>query len=135
MEEVDDKQFKRFVVFIGWFVLMIGLNSMKTSLVGFEKGLRDSSLDPIPYRMIGEFEHSNGTLLSPQGQDQRWDNFLEYFIKYQEELNRRHANRYVVYSTTNSGLANKINGLLSSLLIAMVSNRGLQRKYILFCAE
>ena len=135
MDEVNDQQFRRFVIFVGWFLLIICFHFMHTSLDDFEKYLRDPALDSTPYRMVGEFEHYNGTLLSPQGQDQRWDDFSRYFIKFQADLNRRRINRYVVYSTTNSGLANKINGLLSSLLIAMVSDRGLQRKSIIYSPE
>ena len=135
MDEVNDQQFRRFVIFVGLFLLIICFSSVRASLADFDKRLRDLALDPTPYRMVGEFEHNNGTLLSPQGQDQRWDDFSTYFIKFQADLNRRRINRYVVYSTTNSGLANKINGLLSSLLIAMVSERGLQRKSNLFFHE
>ena len=82
---------------------------------------------PIANRYMRPFEHYNGSLLSPEGQDQRWDDFSQYYIQLQSELAKRKLNRYVIYTTTNSGLANKLNGLVSSLLVAMVTNRGLKR--------
>ena len=87
---------------------------------------RDLHPVPLPNCIMEPFKHYNGTLLSPEGQDRRWQDYSEYFIRYQEELSKRSIEHYVVYTTTNSGLANKLNGLVSSLLIAMVTNRGLQ---------
>ena len=46
---------------------------------------------------------------------------------YQANLTATKENHYVLYSTTYSGIANKIDGLVSSLLIAMLTNRGLKR--------
>ena len=58
--------------------------------------------------------------------------YKEYFRKYQHRLRHSHFEYYVVYTTTNSGLANKMNGLISSLLVAMVTNRGLLRSHLCF---
>lgn len=76
--------------------------------------------------LSGHFIHRNGTLLSPEGQDQRWDDFLEYYKCLQKKLMDTGKEYYVIYTTTYSGLANKLNGLVSGLLLAMITNRGFQ---------
>ena len=72
------------------------------------------------------FIHRNGTLLSPEGQDQRWNDFMEYYKRLQMKLLDTGNEYYVIYTTTYSGLANKLNGLISGLLLAMTTNRGFQ---------
>ena len=83
-----------------------------------------------PNRIIRSFAHTNGTLLSPEGQDIRWNDFVKYYQELQFALSQTDLERYVIYTTTYSGLANKLNGLISSLLIAMVTNRGFMRIHI-----
>lgn len=73
------------------------------------------------------FPYFQQTKLSPLLQDQRWENFKKLYCMYQANLTATKENHYVLYSTTYSGIANKIDGLVSSLLIAMLTNRGLKR--------
>lgn len=85
----------------------------------------------LPNRIMKAFEFLNSTLLSPEGQDMRWNEYSKYYQEYQSKLTKTDLEYYVVYTTTYSGLANKLNGLVSSLLIAMVTNRGfLCRRYV-----
>lgn len=73
------------------------------------------------------FPYFQQSKLSPKLQDQRWENFKKQYCMYQANLTATKENHYVLYSTTYSGIANKIDGLVSSLLIAMLTNRGLKR--------
>ena len=127
MEEVDDKLVVRFLFFllasVGIFFCYFGDSSIWKK----RAFSHDLLAAPIANRYMRPFEHYNGSLLSPEGQDQRWDDFSQYYIQLQSELAKRKLNRYVIYTTSNSGLANKLNGLVSSLLVAMVTNRGLKR--------
>lgn len=77
-----------------------------------------------PDRIIGSFHQSNYTMLSPESQDKRWNEYKKYYIQYQSKLSETDLEHYVVYTTTYSGLANKLNGLISGLLLAMVTDRG-----------
>ena len=126
MNEVNDHLVKQFILYLVLFAFLLVYKLSDFGMLNKTKSFLDFREYKPPYHVIDKFKHYNGTLLSPQGQDERWSDFTAYFIKFQEELSHRSVRRYVVYSTTNSGLANKINGLLSSLLVAMVSNRGLQ---------
>ena len=63
-------------------------------------------------------------MLSPESQDKRWNEYKKYYIQYQSKLSETDLEHYVVYTTTYSGLANKLNGLISGLLLAMVTDRG-----------
>ena len=74
----------------------------------------------------------NSTLLSPEGQDARWNDYKKYYQEYQSKLSASGKEYFVIYTTTYSGLANKLNGLVSSLLIAMVTNRGFKRIFRIY---
>ena len=74
--------------------------------------------------LIVHFPYFQQIKLSPQLQDLRWDNFKKSFCSHQANLTASKEQHYVLYSTTYSGLANKVDGLVSSLLIAMLTNRG-----------
>ena len=76
------------------------------------------------------FDYHNTSWVSAEDQDRRWAAYKQYFVKYQHRLRQTSLEYYVVYTTTNSGLANKLNGLVSSLLIAMVTDRGLLRSHL-----
>lgn len=78
------------------------------------------------------FWHRNGTLLSPENQDRRWEEFSLYYKQLQERLTRKQREYYVIYTTTYSGLANKLNGMISGLLLAMATGRGFQRAVLPF---
>lgn len=78
--------------------------------------------------LVDHFPYFQQTRLSPKLQDLRWDNFKKQYCMYQANLTATKENHYVLYSTTYSGLANKIDGLVSSLLIAMLTNRGFKRR-------
>ena len=78
--------------------------------------------------LVDHFSYFQQTKLSPQLQDLRWENFKKQYSLYQANLTATKENHYVLYSTTYSGLANKIDGLVSSLLIAMLTNRGFKRR-------
>lgn len=84
-----------------------------------------------PFRIMNDFPNSNYTLLSPEEQDIRWKKYQIYYQDYQARLSQTGKEYYVIYTTTYSGLANKLNGLISSLLVAMVTDRGFLRIY--FC--
>lgn len=127
MEEVDDKLVVRFLFFLLAYVGIFFCYFGDSSIWKKRAFSHDLLAAPIANRYMRPFEHYNGSLLSPEGQDQRWDDFSRYYIQLQSELAKRKLNRYVIYTTTNSGLANKLNGLVSSLLVAMVTNRGLKR--------
>ena len=127
MEEVDDKLVVRFLFFLLAYVGIFFCYFGDSSIWKKRAFSHDLLAAPIANRYMRPFEHYNGSLLSPEGQDRRWDDFSQYYIQLQSELAKRKLNRYVIYTTTNSGLANKLNGLVSSLLVAMVTNRGLKR--------
>ena len=78
--------------------------------------------------LVDHFPYFQQTKLSPQLQDERWDNFQKNYRMLQANLTATDREHYVLYSTTYSGLANKIDGLVSSLLIAMLTNRGFKRR-------
>lgn len=80
-----------------------------------------------PFRIMNDFPTSNYTLLSPEEQDIRWKKYQVYYQDYQAKLTETGKEYYVIYTTTYSGLANKLNGLISSLLVAMVTDRGFLR--------
>ena len=114
--------------YLGCFslVLVFSLNwlcSVKWHTVGLRK---DPFVIDVSDSLAGYFGHRNGTLLSPEGQDQRWKDFLEYYKHLQKKLANTGKEYYVIYTTTYSGLANKLNGMVSGLLLAMVTNRGFQ---------
>lgn len=83
-----------------------------------------------PFRIMNDFPNSNYTLLSPEEQDIRWKKYQIYYQDYQARLSQTGKEYYVIYTTTYSGLANKLNGLISSLLVAMVTDRGFLRIYV-----
>lgn len=76
---------------------------------------------------LQRFSHTNGAMLSPREQDKRWEDYKQHYISYQSRLTNTSYEYYVIYHTTYSGLANKINGLVSSLLLAMLTDRGFKR--------
>ena len=127
MDDVDDKLLKSFIIYLFVFSGILVYNLFGAHFLKTLPVFHDIHPVPLPNSIMEPFQHFNGTLLSPEGQDRRWRDYSEYYIRYQEELSKRSIEHYVVYTTTNSGLANKLNGLVSSLLIAMVTNRGLQR--------
>lgn len=137
MDDVDDRLLRRFIIYLFVFSGILVYNLFGTHTFKVLPSFRDLHPVPLPNCIMEPFKHYNGTLLSPEGQDRRWQEYSDYYIRYQEELSKRSIEHYVVYTTTNSGLANKLNGLVSSLLIAMVTNRGLQRTIYLkgfFCS-
>lgn len=99
-----------------WIVKVSGLSDIASTnalnILGF------------PGKIMEPFKHTNSTLLSPEEQDIRWNDYVKFYQEYQRKLSQTEFERYVVYTTTYSGLANKLNGLISSLLIAMVTDRG-----------
>ena len=129
MDEVDDRLVVRFLIFLLAYVAIFICYYGDSSIWKKRAFSHDLHAAPLPNRIMRPFELYNGSLLSPEGQDQRWNDFSQYYIHLQSELAKRKLDRYVIYTTTNSGLANKLNGLVSSLLVAMVTNRGLKRMY------
>ena len=127
MDDVDDTLVKKAIAFVLLFGVVVTVNY--TWGVISTKSLQLSSvyLSPYPSIVMNNFRHSNGTLLSPEGQDVRWNDYKAYYSAYQARLSRTSFEHYVIYYSTLSGLANKINGLVSCLLIAMVTDRGLKR--------
>ena len=127
MDDVDDVLVKKELIYIIVFAMVFVVNYAFYLLSTNPVRLSSLYLGTLPSIIIDPFQHTNGTLLSPEGQDIRWRDFVQYYCLYQSRLSRTSFNRYVIYSSTYSGLANKINGLVSSLLIAMVTDRGLKR--------
>ena len=127
MDDVDDTLVRKAIAFVLLFGVLVTVNY--TWGVISTKSLQLSSvyLSPYPSIVMNNFRHSNGTLLSPEGQDVRWNDYKAYYSAYQARLSRTSFEHYVIYYSTLSGLANKINGLVSCLLIAMVTDRGLKR--------
>ena len=127
MDDVDDTLVRKAIAFVLLFGVVVTVNY--TWGVISTKSLQLSSvyLSPYPSIVMNNFRHSNGTLLSPEGQDVRWNDYKAYYSAYQARLSRTSFEHYVIYYSTLSGLANKINVLVSCLLIAMVTDRGLKR--------
>lgn len=127
MEDVDDTLVRKAVTFVLLFAIVVSVNYAWGVISTKSLQLSSVYLSPYPSIVMNNFRHSNGTLLSPEGQDVRWNDFKAYYSLYQSRLSRTSFEHYVIYYSTFSGLANKINGLVSCLLIAMVTDRGLKR--------
>ena len=127
MDDVDDTLVKKAIAFVLLFGVVIAVNYTWGVISTKSLQLSYVYLSPYPSIVMNNFRHSNGTLLSPEGQDVRWNDYKAYYSAYQARLSRTSFEHYVIYYSTLSGLANKINGLVSCLLIAMVTDRGLKR--------
>ena len=132
MNNIDDLLFRRAIIYIILFVFVFLWNWVNGKASG--RIDEESLLDVVglPGSIMESFDFHNTTCVSAKDQDRRWMAYKEYFRKYQHRLRHSHFEYYVVYTTTNSGLANKMNGLISSLLVAMVTNRGLLRSHLCF---
>lgn len=132
MNNIDDLLFRRAIIYIILFVFVFLWNWVNGKASG--RIDEESLLDVVglPGSIMESFDFHNTTWVSAKDQDRRWTAYKEYFRKYQHRLRHSHFEYYVVYTTTNSGLANKMNGLISSLLVAMVTNRGLLRSHLCF---
>lgn len=106
-----------------WFL------SLRHHTAGLNNGLSVEDISDLGSQL---FWHRNGTLLSPENQDRRWEEFSLYYKQLQERLTSKQREYYVIYTTTYSGLANKLNGMISGLLLAMATGRGFQRAVLLF---
>lgn len=114
----------RFVLIIGLLVCAFVWNWIKMMTGRVYPKPISLGIVGYPDRIVGPFHQSNYTLLSPEIQDKRWKEYKKYYIHYQSRLSGTGLEHYVVYTTTYSGLANKLNGLISGLLLAMVTDRG-----------
>ena len=132
MNNIDDLLFRRAIIYIILFVFVFLWNWVNGKASG--RIDEESLLDVVGLTgfIMESFDFHNTTCVSAKDQDRRWMAYKEYFRKYQHRLRHSHFEYYVVYTTTNSGLANKMNGLISSLLVAMVTNRGLLRSHLCF---
>ena len=127
MDDVDDTLVRKAITFVILFAFVVTVNYSWELISTKSLQLSSVYLSPYPSIVMHNFQHSNGTLLSPEGQDVRWNDYKAYYSAYQSRLTRTSFEHYVIYYSTLSGLANKINGLVSCLLIAMVTDRGLKR--------
>ena len=132
MDDVNIRLVWRACIFLSIFIVQSLLPKPFRSCTFFSTSKPIMDACPLPFRIIEPFYNTSEILSTPQIQDERWDRYKEYFSRYQARLTGTSHEYYVIYSTTYSGLANKLNGLVSSLLIAMVTNRGLLRRPIYF---
>lgn len=132
MNNIDDLLFRKAVIYIIVFIFVLGWNWVILELLGVAKKELMAGVSVFSKSIMEPFDYHNTTWFSADDQDRRWAAYRQYYSRYQHRLRQTSLEYYVVYTTTNSGLANKLNGLVSSLLVAMVTNRGLLRSLLCF---
>lgn len=127
MNNIDDLLFRNAVIYIVVFIFVLVWNWVFWQSLGDIRKELVTGVADFSRSIMEPFDYHNTTWFSAEDQDRRWEAYKQYYTEYQHRLRQTNLEYYVVYTTTNSGLANKLNGLVSSLLVAMVTDRGLLR--------